>query len=106
MSEVRAAGHTAGAVWCLDFIQRRCGASVSALLRNETPQDGAGPASEPCVLSLAEVNLGAEADGREQEHMAVVAIGNGGVAAAPRHRLVLRFVTAAAIRSAARAAGS
>ena len=106
MSEERAARYAAGAVWCLDFIHRRCGASVSAFLHDENSQDVAGSASQPCVLSLAEVNQGAEADGRDQEYMAVIAMRIGGEPAAERHRVVLRFITAAAMRNAARADGS
>jgi hypothetical protein len=97
---------SAGAHWCLGFIERRCRSCISAALVDEAKPDEAQEVAGASVLSVGTINLGEAAeDTTPYEHLAVFALGILRPSSAPSQHVVLRFVTSRTMRSAGRGYG-
>ena len=106
MTETSDPGVSGAARSCLGFIEGRCGAHVSVVPAaiDEAGIDEA-TTTGPAVLSLFELDFGTDLrDGTEQDFLVVLALGLH--AAGSDCRVVLRFVSRSAIRSAGRAVGT
>lgn len=106
MSTRRDSALSAGADWCLRFIERRCGTYVSATVTDEAKAAEAQDVAGVPVVSVATISLGRAApDTTAYEHLAVFALGIMAPSSAPSRRIVLRFVTPGTMRSAGRGYG-
>ena len=100
----RGALQSAGADWCLRFIEQRSGGFTAAALTDDGRRDRAEAASGAPVLSLSELDLASDAvRAAEHDYLAVLALR---LRSAATDRLVLRFITPSAIRSASRVFGA